>query len=188
MLEQLFGSRTRAKLLHLFLENVHEAFFVREICRLINERINSVRRELVNLEKFGLLTSKLEDQKKYYLINSDFPILAELKALIDKSKVLAERKLGEKAKKIPGVKFLALTGMFTEETEVPTDVLFIGKVSRDSMDKFITELKKVYRMDIRYTYFTMQEYNLRRNVTDKFLYSILNGKKIILVNDLKINE
>ncbi|MBT3689999.1 winged helix-turn-helix transcriptional regulator [bacterium] len=188
MLEQLFGSRTRTKLLHLFLENIKEAFYVREICRTINERIHSVRRELENLEKFGLLISKQEDQKKYYFINPEFPILNELKSLIDKSKVLAERKLGEKAKKIPGVKFLTLTGMFTDEEQVSTDVLFIGKVSRDNMEKFISELKKVYRMDIRYTYFTMQEYNLRRNVTDKFLYSILNSKKIVLVNKLKINE
>ena len=51
MLEQLFGSRTRTKLLYLFLEHPEEAFFVREITRQIKERINSVRRELDNLEK-----------------------------------------------------------------------------------------------------------------------------------------
>ena len=87
MLEQLFGSRTRVKLLHLFLENIEQDFFVREICRAINERIHSVRRELENLEKFGLISPRTEDQKKYYKINSDFPVLEELRRLIEKSKL-----------------------------------------------------------------------------------------------------
>lgn len=184
MLEQLFGSRTRSKLLHLFLENVEQPFFVREICREINERIHSVRRELENLEKFGLISSKFKDQKKYYRINPDFPIFNELKALIDKSKILAKRLLTSKAQKLVGVTYLALTGLFTDEENLPTDVLLIGKVSREALEKFIKELEKVYRKEIRYTYFTNQEYILRKDLTDKFLYSILNSKKIVLINKL----
>jgi len=186
MLEQLFGSRTRAKLLHLFLENTEQAFFVREICRTINERIHSVRRELENLEKFGLLISRSQDQKRYYQVNADFTIFNELKDLINKSKLLARKIFDQKAKKLTGIKYLALTGLFTDEEDAPTDVLLIGKLSRESLEKFIKELEKVYRKQIRYTYFSNQEYNLRRDLTDKFLYSILNGKKIILVNKLGI--
>jgi len=186
MLEQLFGSQTRVKLLHLFLENVEQAFFVREICRLINERINSVRRELENLEKFGLIISKSEDQKKYYKVNPDFAILEELKNLFEKSKLLAQKSLNQKALKLDGVKYLALTGKLTGENEMQTDVLFVGKIPREAMEKFIKELEKVYRSEIRFTHFSMQEYNLRREVADKFLYSIINNKKIVLVNKLGI--
>lgn len=186
MLEQLFGSRTRSKLLHLFLENVNQTFFVREICRTINERINSVRRELDNLEKFGLITFQSREQKKYYQINPEFPIYNELKALIAKSKLLAQKILDQKAQKLAGVKYLALTGLFTDEKEVATDVLLIGKISREALEKFIKELEKIYHKEIRYTYFTTQEYHLRKDVTDKFLYSIINSNKIVLVNKLGI--
>ena len=82
MLEQLFGSRTRTKLLYLFLENPEDPFFVREITREIKERINSVRRELDNLEKFGLITSKTENQKKYYSLDKNFVLYNELKSLL----------------------------------------------------------------------------------------------------------
>ena len=47
--EQLFGSRTRARLLTLFLENADRAFYVRELTRRIDTQLNSVRRELKNL-------------------------------------------------------------------------------------------------------------------------------------------
>lgn len=44
MIDALFGSKTRVKLLHLFLNNPGQPFYVREITRKIDEQINSVRR------------------------------------------------------------------------------------------------------------------------------------------------
>src|SRR6476646_6024673 len=55
MVEQLFGSKTRVKLLSLFFNNPGRPFYVREITRKIDEQINSVRRELANLLSVGLV-------------------------------------------------------------------------------------------------------------------------------------
>ncbi|MBU1036673.1 winged helix-turn-helix domain-containing protein [Patescibacteria group bacterium] len=186
MLEQLFGSRTRTKLLHLFLENKEQSFFVREICRAINERINSVRRELQNLEKFGLIISKTVEQKRFYKIDGNFPIVSELQLLFDKSKILIEKMISQKALKLEGLKYFALTGQFTKEEDIPTDVLLVGKIPREALEKFIKGIEKTYGRHIRYTYFTTQEFNLRKDLTDKFLYSIINGQKIVLVNKIGI--
>ena len=49
MIDALFGSKTRVKLLGLFMNNPERSFYVREITRNIGEQINSVRRELANL-------------------------------------------------------------------------------------------------------------------------------------------
>ncbi|MEK7562001.1 MAG: hypothetical protein AAB541_04030 [Patescibacteria group bacterium] len=56
MFEQLFGSKTRVKLLSLFYSNPNRSFYVREITRKIDEQINSVRRELANLLSIGIVT------------------------------------------------------------------------------------------------------------------------------------
>lgn len=186
MLEELFGSQTRTKILNLFLENQKEAFYVREICRLINERINSVRRELFNLEKFGLIVCQQQDQKKYYHLDLNFPIVGELQLVFDKAKVLLEKTISQKALKLDGLRYFVLTGQFTKDEEVSTDVLLVGKISRDALEKFVKEIERSYGKHLRYTYFTTQEFNLRKNLTDKFLYSILNGKKIVLINRLNI--
>jgi predicted transcriptional regulator len=58
MIDALFGSKTRVKLLHLFLNNPGQSFFVREITRKIDEQINSVRRELANMIQVGIITGK----------------------------------------------------------------------------------------------------------------------------------
>ncbi|PIT90523.1 MAG: hypothetical protein COU22_01700 [Candidatus Komeilibacteria bacterium CG10_big_fil_rev_8_21_14_0_10_41_13] len=189
MLEQLFGSRTRTKLLYLFLENPDQSFFVREITRQVGERINSVRRELENLEKFGLITSKFSagqtaGQKRYYQIDHDFPILQELKTLIDKSKLLAEKSVASKVKKLDGIKYLALTGVLADADDLPTDVLLVGMISKEQLAKFIKELERAYRLPIRYTHLTTKEFNLRKSMTDKFLYTILNNPRVELINRL----
>jgi predicted transcriptional regulator len=56
MIEQLFGSKTRVKLLQLFMSNPNRSFYVREITRKIDEQINSVRRELANLLSIGIIS------------------------------------------------------------------------------------------------------------------------------------
>ena len=57
MIDALFGSKTRVKLLHLFLNNPGKSFYVREITRIIDEQINSVRRELSNMLEIGIIIS-----------------------------------------------------------------------------------------------------------------------------------
>ena len=57
MIDSLFGSKTRVKLLHLFLNSPGSSFYVREITRLIDEQINSVRRELANMMSVGIIVA-----------------------------------------------------------------------------------------------------------------------------------
>jgi predicted transcriptional regulator len=65
MLNKIFTSKTRVKILTLFLMNPDTELFIREISRTIHENINAVRRELSNLEDIGLLISKNKGNMKY---------------------------------------------------------------------------------------------------------------------------
>ena len=72
-LEKLFGSKTRAKLLALFFDNPDKSYYVREITRVIEEQINSVRRELTNLNALGLVKIENYENKVYYSANMKHP-------------------------------------------------------------------------------------------------------------------
>ena len=72
MIDQLFGSKTRIKLLHLFLNNPGKSYYVREITRLIDEQINSVRRELSNMLSVGIIKSSEAENKLYYEVNQKY--------------------------------------------------------------------------------------------------------------------
>ncbi len=185
MLEQLFGSRTRVKLLKLFLNSGEKRFYVRELTRVINERLNSVRRELANLEKFGLVKIVSPGQKKYYFLDNDFVLLNELKALFLKSRMLLEKRLISQLKNLKRLKYLVLTGFFVQDDQQKTDLLIVGNISRTKLDKILKNLERSFDQEFRYTHFTIDEFNFRKEITDKFLYNILNGKKLVVIDKLK---
>jgi glutaredoxin-related protein len=83
---RLFGSKCRVKILEKMvigyaLTKIEEGFFIRELCRDIQEQINSVRRELMNLEELGILISKENNKKKFYTLNTKSPIYDALTSI-----------------------------------------------------------------------------------------------------------
>jgi hypothetical protein len=54
MLQRLITSKTRVKLLTLFFMNPDKEMYIRELVRNTDENINSIRRELSNLEEAGM--------------------------------------------------------------------------------------------------------------------------------------
>src|SRR3982751_165961 len=81
MIEQLFGSKTRVKLLQLFYSNPNRSFYVREITRKIDEQINSVRRELANLLSIGIISSDTNNNRLYYEVNQTYEHYPALSAI-----------------------------------------------------------------------------------------------------------
>ncbi|MEK7203385.1 MAG: hypothetical protein AAB653_03650, partial [Patescibacteria group bacterium] len=92
MLEQLFGSKTRVKLLQFLLNNPDKAYYLRQLTRNLGGQLNSIRREIENLEKLGIVKiDEISRAKKYFKTNTEFILYPELKALILKSQLLLEK-------------------------------------------------------------------------------------------------
>lgn len=184
MLEQLFGSRTRVKLLRLFLTNQGTPFYVRELTRKVDEQLNSVRRELANLLLLGVLTVSEHDDKKYYQLNTKFVLAEELRALLLKSQLLVEEDLVRRIRDLGKVRYLALTGSFTGAKQSATDVLVVGRVERSALVRAIERFQREVGREVNYTLLSPREFEERRNLGDKFLLTILNNPKIVVVDEL----
>ena len=186
-LEQLFGSKSRAKLLRLFLANDGEdgRFYVRELARKLGLQLNSVRRELFNLESIGMLISEgiSGEKRKFYRLNKDFVLCKELKMLFLKSEFFTENAFIKDVKESGKINLLILTGSFVGIKDFPTDMLIVGKINRKILAKKISDFEKELGRGINYTFFSPQEYKYRKDLTDKFLYGILESKKIMLINN-----
>ncbi|MFA6909355.1 MAG: hypothetical protein WC289_05785 [Patescibacteria group bacterium] len=185
MLEHLFGSRTRVKLLRVFLTNTDKKYFVRELTRKIGERINSVRRELDHLSSIDLLRSEIKDQKKYFSVNDQHILFHELKGLIVKSQLTLEHDLAKNLRSIGQISLLILTGMFTSVTAVQTDLLIVGKVNRVRLKRLINQFRKNFDHPVRYTVMTKKEYEYRNSLTDRFIFDILDNKKVVVIDKMK---
>ncbi|HCJ52929.1 MAG: hypothetical protein A2898_01345 [Candidatus Kerfeldbacteria bacterium RIFCSPLOWO2_01_FULL_48_11] len=185
MLEHLFGSRTRVKLLRLFLTNPERAYYVRELTRKVGERINSVRRELEHLEGINLLVSRIENQKKYYKVNQEHILFHELKALIVKSQLTLEQDLARGVRSMGKISLLLLSGIFTGIPDAQTDLLIVGKVNRARLARLMNTFKKNFDHAIRYTVMSKKEFEYRNSLTDRFLFTILENKHVTVIDALR---
>ncbi|MCR4312002.1 MAG: hypothetical protein NUV56_01830 [Candidatus Uhrbacteria bacterium] len=200
--EQLFGSRTRARLLALFLENADRAFYVRELTRRIDAQLNSVRRELKNLVDVGVVLEvegkilpgegddasadvpeAKNEKKKFYRANTAFPLFEDLRNVMRKAAVLMNtrfvRALGAKGE----IDLVILTGRFME-ADVQTDLLIVGNVTAPDLADVMREFEHDIAREVNYTCMPKDEYIYRRDVGDRFLATILDAKHAILINRL----
>lgn len=197
-IEQLFGSKTRARLLGLFLENPEQSFFVRELTRKIDAQLNSVRRELQNLIELGLVleiratssgkAKAISERKKFYVANTNFLLFHDLKNLFRKIQILLKQNLVQEIKNRGDVDLLVFTGRFVDNTNVQTDILIVGSIDQKSLQKVVSEFEAELGYEINYTLMPREEFNYRRQITDRFLFAILEGEKVVMVDKLKVTE
>lgn len=197
MLEKLFTSKTRVKLLQLFVLNPDKRFTLADIAQNLKLKSVAVKKELENLQRLGLIGSvnfsaddeTLAENKEIRRVpvfksNLDFILFEELRALIIKAQVLNQQSLVERIGRLGRVKLLLLAGVFVNNPLSPIDLLVVGRVNKLQLIKQIKELEREVGRELNFTYLDTSEFIYRRNMTDVFLYEILEGKKIILIDEL----
>jgi len=159
-----------------------EEFFIRELTRILDEQINSLRRELENLVKIGMLKSREKNRKKYYRINPHFILLSELTSIIRKTNDENEALL-KQFSKIGDLSLLMLTGQFIGE-ESDMDIFLVGDFDKDEVQNLLN--LNFAEKSLKFAVMTKEDFLYRITLKDKFVQSIFENKgNIILKNKLK---
>lgn len=188
MIDALFGSKTRVKLLHLFLSNPGKSFYVREITRLIDEQINSVRRELANMLEVGVITSDSADNKLYYEVNQRYEHYVALKAIFTggPSATLASAEDAsswhELLSDIPSLHLVIVAGVLVRGSQSSIDLLFVGDPPSARLKKVIKKIESIEGRELNYTVISYHEFYYRYSIRDKFITGILSGKHSVLMD------
>jgi hypothetical protein len=187
MIDALFGSKTRVKLLHLFLNNPGKAFYVREITRLIDEQINSVRRELSNMLEVGIITSDSADNKLYYEVNQRYEYYVPFRAIFaDQRMEAGTAKTGHSwsslIEELSGVRLAVLAGVLVKGSASAVDLLLVGDTPAAKIKSVIKQIEKDEARELNYSVLSYDEFYYRLSVRDRFITEILNGKHAVLLD------
>lgn len=186
MIEQLFGSKTRVKLLQLFYGNPNRSFYVREITRKIDEQINSVRRELANLLSIGIISSDTNNNRLYYEVDQDYKYYPPLSAIFGGGVVTtaapsAEGE-GQILKGLGNIDLALLTGQLTRDERSGIDMLLVGDLNQAQVAKYVSDLEEKEGKELRYAVMDRTEFLYRKEVNDRFLTLVLGSKMQVLVD------
>ncbi len=189
MIDSLFGSKTRVKLLNLFLNNPGKSFYVREITRLVDEQINSVGRELANMVDVGVIQSDNLDNKLYYSANVNYEYIEPLSAIFADDKKSSKKKPTSKgspwtrvAEKITGIKLAIAAGKLASGSGSPVDLLLVGDITEKTVNSLIRKIEKTESKEINYTVMSFDNFYYRLSVRDQFIMDIVNSKHSVLVD------
>lgn len=187
MIDSLFGSKTRVKLLYLFLNNLEKSFYVREITRMIDEQINSVRRELANMVSVGIVKQDAIDNKLYYSVNEDYPYVKPLMVIFsDKNnddKKPASASWEDSIKRIRGLKIAITAGKLDIGSIASVDLLLVGdNMSAVAIKNLIKRIEKAKKSEINYAIMTYDDFYYRMSVKDRFIMDMIRNKHSVLLD------
>lgn len=184
VLKALFSSQTRVKLLSTFLLHPEEEFFIRELTRLLNEQINSIRRELENLRRIGLVKARHRNRKKYYRVDPDFPLYTELRSMFAKE-IQADSPVVSGIKKLPNVELIVLAGSFVG-TESKVDLLIVGDVKKEMLEALLIQDQSL--KNVKYSIFAEGDFLYRLSLKDRFIQEIIDDPRHLIVHNTIAKE
>lgn len=188
MLETLIPSKTRVSLLTLFLLNPGQKYYIREISRKISDNYPSVRKELANLEGFGLLLSEKKGNQIYFFVNTDFFLYEDLQRLILKTEGVTKTlidDLNDSGLRY-NIQYLFIYGSFASgkaNTKSDIDLFVVGDINENlpGRNRFIEKIGKIEERigrEINYTIFSERELLTRIQNNDPFITNVMNKPKI----------
>ena len=181
--EKLFGSKTRAKLLELFFANTNKSFYVREITRVIEEQINSVRRELTNLESIGVIRNETYDNKVYYAANMRHPYAHAFQEMFGQRGAVTPGRI-QQVRRTPSnswdeyikpvAKYLrAMMLMNRAPGQDGIDLLIIGDDRTKKLTRWAEVVEQKQGKPLDYVILSRDDFLYRKSVKDRFVMDIL---------------
>jgi len=185
VLELLFGSKAKARILRFFILNPDREYDLGEIAKRNMVSGINVRRELDAFKKIKLINEKIKKGKKYYELNQQFTFYPEVKTLITKSNVYPQCQSLAKMKDIGDVKLALVSGVFLNYPKSKADiVLVVNSVNKNRLTNLMKSLEAEIGREITYVLMSSEDFKYRLDMLDRFILEFLEGPHDEIVNKI----
>ncbi len=185
ILEMLFGSKSRVRVLRLFLLNPENEYSVDEVAQKNMITPASVRKEITLLKKISFIKEKTKKGKKIYCLDQQFHFYPELKSLISKSTASPESKSLARLKSLGDVKLALVSGIFLNYPKSKVDmVLVVNNVNRSRLKNLMNSLEAEIGREVSFALMNSEEFKYRLDMLDRFLLDFLEGPHTELVDKI----
>lgn len=208
ILEILFESVAKVRLLRLFMQNMDRHFTLQEIKEHTQIVNSSLARDLNKLVKIGLVKEKsavMHEEKKVvapsgkkrkkqknkkiltYAVNTEFPVLNELSNFVIKSSSASRKKILSDIKRIGKIKLAIISGIFLNDDTSRLDLMVVGEdIKKRAFERFLANTESELGKTLRYSIMDIDEFRYRLNMYDRFLRDVLEHDHEKLINKFDI--
>lgn len=144
MLSTIVSSETRVKLLIRFFLSSGAKSYLKELDRECSESRHTIRRELLSLEKAGLLRSEISGNRRYYTANTGHPFYDEIVSLVRKSAGI-DHIIGNVISRAGAIKSAWITGTYVRGIDTETiELVLAGRgINTSYIDQLVRKAEKI---------------------------------------------
>ncbi len=188
MLKDVVDSKIDSSILSFFISAPERCFSVIEIAKRLNIPHLKAAQGLNNLVVLGALKGFSKKSKRYYLVNSKYKLLPEMKAYWLKTGPKYEDELFSAIRRLGEIKGAFLSGLFCGHANSPVDILLVGKVNSSKLTDFLKAAEKMMGQEINYCIMSVNEFDQRRHTYDRFIKDIFDYRHLAVVDELSVKK
>ncbi len=180
---------TRMSVLALLFSNAQEEFYFRQIVYSVGGGIGSVSRELRRLTDAGILHRRIKGSNVYYQANSECPVFNELKGLVVKTAGIADIIRSALEPLSDRITIAFIYGSFAKGDEgvsSDVDIMIAGDIDFAEAVSALDPAQETLGRETNPSVYSLREYRKKLRTGHRFLTSVVNGPKIMLLGD--VNE
>ncbi|MBI3627569.1 MAG: hypothetical protein HY220_02370 [Candidatus Sungbacteria bacterium] len=208
VLEKLFESKAKVRILRLFLRNPASHFSLDQVSRLVGLKEEETAKEISKFLQLGILkwrttqvvVSELSGKGKMkklrmrqktvrvFIADENFYFFKELQALILRQVPESRHRLVSKIKKLGRVKLAIATGAFVNNDSARVDLLIVGdSINRRRLENMLHTWEANAGKELTYALMTTEEFKYRVDMFDRFTRDILETSHDKLINALNVS-
>jgi len=176
----LFKSKIRRKILTRFFADESRKFYINEMARLVGTTQGTCRRELNRLVDMGMLATSREGNLQYYQVNRQNPLYKEFSAIIRKT-IGIEALLSSALNEVEGITFAFIFGSYAKKEFKPgsdIDIAIIGIIDEGRLIKIVKNAEQATGREINYHIYDEDDFK-KKLKTNSFLKNILQDYIIV---------
>jgi predicted nucleotidyltransferase len=176
-------SKARQRLLAYYVANPAARLHLRDLAERLNVDPSNLSKELVRLQREGLFRSEVSGRQKYFQLNREYPLFAEVRSIVSKT-IGAPFLLAQSLKQIEGIEEAYLYGSFAsnqQDAASDIDLLVIGTPRDEVLAEAMRKIERQLGREVSYTVLTRKEFNSRRTRKDAFVENVLHNKRVPLI-------
>ncbi len=181
-LEKIFSSKARANIFKILFGLQKNEIHLREIQRISGLTVETIRRELINLETLELIKKRIDSNRNYYQANTSHPLYIEIHNIVLKTAGLKD--VLQNALSPINIDFAFVFGSFAsgkmnEDSDI--DLFIIGETRLREISKLIKEPAVTLHREINPHTMTLSEFKKRIYNKDHFVSNLLDSPKLFII-------
>jgi len=181
----LFG-KTRGSILALLYGHSDEAFYVRQIIRVLSAGQGAVQRELKTLSEAGIICRRMEGHQVYYQANRDSPIFGDLQALVTKTFGVADVLRAALAGLSDRVLVAFVYGSVAKgaaKADSDVDLLIVGSATFAEVVSALRPAQERLSREVNPSVYPPAEFRRKLAEGSRFLATVVRERKIFVLGD-----